>query len=150
MAHTCTSILVHCVFSTKNRRNLISSDMQARLWSYMGGIARENGMKAPAVCGTENHVHALVSIPPTMAVSKALQLVKGGSSKWVHDTYPGQPDFGWQEGYGAFSVGISAVADTIAYINRQLEHHRTTTFEDEYREFLARHGVTPDERYLFG
>ena len=84
-----------------------------------------------------------------MAVAKALQLIKGGSSKWIHDTFPAHQDFAWQEGHGAFSIGISGVADTIAYINEQEQHHRTRTFEEEYLEFLKKHDIQYDERYVW-
>src|SRR6516162_1954198 len=130
MAHTYISELVHCVFSTKNRANMIRPERQNDLWSYLGGIARTNGFKAVAIGGTANHVHVLLSLPATMPVAKAVQLLKGGSSKWLNDTDPGQ--FGWQDGYGAFSVGISQQADTVAYINSQSEHHARKSFEEEF------------------
>ena len=88
MSHSFNSSLFHCVFSTKQRRNTITADLQERLWPYFGGIARENKMKALAVGGIEDHVHILISLPSTMPISKAMQLIKGGSSKWVHDTFP--------------------------------------------------------------
>ena len=116
----------------------------------MGGIARENDIKALVVGGTGDHVHMLVSLPSTISIAKAVQLIKGGSSKWVHDTFPGEKAFSWQEGYGAFSIGMSGVDDTIAYINAQEEHHRVKTFEDEFLGFLKRHGIEYDKRYVFG
>ena len=105
MSHTYVSELLHCVFSTKDRRGLIPSSKQPDLWSYLGGIARKNGFKAIAVGGTDNHVHLLLSMPATMPLAKAMQLLKGGSSKWMNDS--GANSFAWQAGYGAFSVGIS-------------------------------------------
>ena len=101
--HARTSILIHCVFSTKNRLALIPSVLQPRLWSYIGGVARTNRMKALAVGGIADHCHVLVSLPPTMALAKAVQLVKAGSSKWMRDI--GRRNFAWQEGYGGFSIG---------------------------------------------
>ena len=86
--HSFVSCLMHCVFSTKERRKLITMDLQDRLYPYLGGIARENKMKALAIGGVEDHVHALVSIPSTMPIAKAVQLLKGNSSKWIHDTFP--------------------------------------------------------------
>ena len=109
MAHSFNSSLFHCVFSTKQRRNTITPDLQERLWPYFGGIARENKMRALSVGGIEDHVHVLLSLPSTMPISKAMQLIKGGSSKWVHDTFPEHHAFAWQEGYGAFSIGVSHV-----------------------------------------
>jgi putative transposase len=87
-------------------------ELQARLWPYLGGIARENRMKALVVGGVENHVHVLLSIPSTLSVAKAVQLLKGNSSKWIHKTFKEHWNFEWQEGYGAFSIGVSGVEDT--------------------------------------
>jgi REP element-mobilizing transposase RayT len=91
----------HCVFSTKERRRLIAPELRDRLWPFLGGIARQNQMKAIEIGGVEDHVHILLSLPSTMAISKALQLMKGGSSKWVHETFPEHRLFAWQEEYGA-------------------------------------------------
>jgi len=141
---------MHYVFSTKNCQKIITPDLERRLWPYMGGIARENKMKALAIGGVEDHVHLLISLPSTLAIAKAIQLIKGGSSKWVTDTFPSHRDFEWQEGYGAFSISVSRVEKTIAYIKNQKEHHRTQTFEEEYKAILRKHGIEYDERYLFG
>jgi len=146
--HSFTSCYLHCVFSTKGRRRLITPELQARLWPYLGGAARENKMKALMVGGVEDHVHVLLSLPATLTSSKALQLLKGNSSKWVHETFPAQGDFAWQEGYGAFSIGVSGVDGTIAYIQNQEEHHRTRTFQEEFITFLKRHGMEYDEATL--
>ena len=150
MAHTYASLLIHCVFSTKNREKVLSPKIRERIWPYMGGITQKNDMKALAVGGTSDHVHLLLSLPTTLAVAKAQQLIKGGSSLWASQTFPSLRNFEWQEGYGAFSVSISHVKDTIAYIARQEEHHRTKTFEEEYIEFLNKHGIEYDERYVWG
>jgi putative transposase len=150
MAHSYSNCLIHGVFSTKNRRNTISRDLQRRLWPFLGGIARQNDTKALAVGGTENHAHMLISLPATLSIAKATQLLKGGSSKWIHETFPGHAEFAWQEGYGAFSIGVSGVEDTIAYINNQSKHHESKTFEEEFLGFLERHGMTYDERYVWG
>ena len=94
MAHTYVSELIHCVFSTKQRRNLISSEVQQQLWEFLGGIARKNGFKALIVGGTENHVHMLLSLPATMPLAKAMQLVKGASSHWMNEKF--KTDFAWR------------------------------------------------------
>jgi REP element-mobilizing transposase RayT len=107
-------------------------------------------MKALAIGGTEDHMHILLSLPATLPVAKAIQLIKGGSSKWVHETFPSHKDFAWQEGYGAFSVSISQVEATITYIKTQEEHHRKKTFEEEFLTFLKKHGIEYDERYILG
>jgi putative transposase len=148
MPHSYVSNLVHYVFSTQERFPFIDPDLEFRLWPYTGGIARENGMKALAIGGTTDHLHALVSLPATMSVAKAVQLLKGVSSKWVHEA-AGYDKFAWQEGYGAFSVSASQKDKTIAYIRGQKEHHRTRTFQEEFLEFLNKHGVEYDPRYVF-
>ena len=104
MSHTYVSELIHCVFSTKQRRNLIPPEVQPQLWALLGGIARKNGFKA-TVGGTENHVHILLSLPATMPLAKAMQLVKGASSHWMNEKF--KTEFAWQERYGAFTVGVS-------------------------------------------
>ena len=149
MPHSYVSNLMHCVFSTKERLPLITPELESRLWPYLGGIARENGMKAIALGGTVDHVHALLSLPGTMSFAKAVQLIKGGSSKWVHDTFREYRKFGWQEGYGAFSVSRSQMDKTVAYIQRQKEHHRKRDFQDEFIDLLDRHGIEYDRRYVF-
>jgi putative transposase len=150
MANSYISLYAHVVFSTKGRQAMITSDLQNRLWAYMGGIARENQMKALSVGGIQDHVHVLLSLSATLPVAKAVQLIKGGSSKWVHDTFVGLRKFAWQEGYGAFSVNVSLLEETIRYIETQGEHHRRKTFQEEYIEFLRRHGIDYDERYVWG
>jgi REP element-mobilizing transposase RayT len=146
MGHAHHSILVHCVFSTKQRRKLIAPVLRERLWPFLGGIARKNGYHALAIGGTDDHVHLLLSLPTTMSIAKAVQLIKGGSSKWIHDTFPEFREFAWQDGYGAFTIDKSGVAETIAYINRQEEHHRTVRFDQEFEAFLRRHDINFDPR----
>ena len=139
----------HCIFSTKERRPLISAPLRERLWPYLGGIARENGKKAIEVGGVQDHVHLILSLPSTMSIAKAVQLVKGGSSKWVHDHFPEHRLFGWQVKYGSFSVSASQLDNTIQYIRNQEAHHRKMTFEEEFLELLKRHRVEYDPRHLW-
>jgi len=146
--HSFTSILIHCVWSTKKRESFLGSEVRNRLWPYLGGIARENRMKALAIGGVADHVHMLISLPRTLSVSKALQLLKSNSSKWIHETFPKLHSFEWQEGYGAFSIGITAVDATVGYIRDQAEHHRKRSFRDEFVAMLRRHGLDYDERML--
>jgi len=149
MAHTYCSSLFHCVFSTKERRKVIAEDVRERLWAYIGGIAREHEMKALAVGGTEDHVHILLSLPATKGGSQAMREIKQGSSRWMHETC-GMPEFAWQEGYGAFSVGLNQVDATVAYIASQQEHHRRRDFQAEYVAFLKKHRIEYDPRYVWG
>ena len=146
--HSFVSCLMHCVWATKERRPLIKLELQPRLWSYLGGIARENKIKALVVGGMADHVHVLVSIPATLSLSKCVQLLKGNSSKWVHETFKEQWDFEWQEGYGAFSIGISGVEDTMKYIQGQAEHHRKVSLKEELEVFLKKHRMEYVERDL--
>jgi putative transposase len=146
--HAFTSTLVHIVFATKNREASLPAEIQSRLCQYLGGIARANKMKALAVGGGADHLHVLVGIPPTLTVSKVVQILKGNSSKWLNETFPEHGRFAWQEGYGAFSVGISAVDDTVRYIVKQAEHHRKRTFRDELELMLKRHGLKFDQRSI--
>jgi REP element-mobilizing transposase RayT len=97
MPHSYISCLMHCIFSTRQRHKTISTDLQQRLWPFIGSIARENKMKALAIGGTEDHIHILLSLPATFPVAKAIQLIKGGSSKWIHEMFPSHRDFTWQE-----------------------------------------------------
>src|SRR6266536_1355714 len=99
MSHTFSCSLFHCVFSTKERRKMIAPDIQARLWAYMGGIAREHDMRALAVGGIDDHVHILLSLPSSMPIAQAMREIKSGSSHWMHETCKVK-NFAWQEGYG--------------------------------------------------
>ena len=121
---------------------MLTAAIRERLWSYLGGIAREHDMKALAIGGVGDHVHLLLSLPAMLSISKAMQLLKGNSSKWLRDTFPElqQHDFAWQEGFGSFSIGVSGVKDTIHYIQTQEEHHRKKSFREELEVFLKKHG----------
>jgi REP element-mobilizing transposase RayT len=149
MSHTYCCSLFHCVFSTKERRKSILADIQPRLWAFMGGIARNHEMKALAIGGTDDHVHLLLSLPSSLAIAKAMQEIKSASSHWMHDTCA-MEDFEWQEGYGAFSIGWAQLSPTIAYIERQKEHHRKRDFQAEFIAFLKKHRVEYDPRYVWG
>lgn len=149
MSHSFVSALFHVVFSTKHRKPTIREEFRARLWKYMGGIARKHKMKALAIGGTADHCHLLISLPSTMDIAKAVQLIKGGSSKWVHDEIPDSQQFAWQEGYGAFSIGVSQKPATIKYIRNQEEHHRKKTFKEEFEEFLVRHEMEFDVKFIW-
>jgi putative transposase len=138
MTHSYISIFIHYIFSTKNREKIITADLENRLWQYMTGIARENNIKMLAIGGVENHIHLLASLPSTLSIAKAIKFIKGGSSKWIHDTFPEYSNFKWQEGYGAFSVSISHIEKTVAYINKQKEHHKKRTFQEEYLAFFKK------------
>jgi putative transposase len=146
--HSFTSCLIHCVWSTKCREPYLNADIRARLWPYLGGVAKQNQIRALAIGGTSDHVHILVSLPSTLPVAKAVQLLKGNSSKWIHETFPRLHSFEWQERYGAFSIGVSGVDKTKAYIQSQEEHHRRHSFRDEFTAMLCKHGLANEEPFV--
>ncbi len=149
MSHTYCCSLFHCVFSTKDRRETIAPEIQARLWAYMGGIARERGMKALAVGGVNDHAHMLLSLPASLPIANAMREIKSASSRWMHETCAIE-GFEWQEGYGAFSIGWAQIDGTVSYIARQEEHHRKRDFQAEFVAFLKKHCVEYDSRYIWG
>ena len=148
-AHTYCSSLFHCVFFTKERRRIIAPEIQERLWAYIGGIAREHEMKALAVGGTDDPAHTLLSLPASLALAAAMREIKSGSSRWIHETC-GLPNFAWQEGYGAFSIGWAQVDATLTYIASQEVHHRKRDFQAEFISFLEKHRIEYDPRYVWG
>jgi putative transposase len=139
----------HCVFSTKERRPLITPALQERLWPFVGGIARQNKIAALEIGGVSDHIHVLLSLPATVSIAKAIQLIKGGSSKWVHETFPEHRLFGWQEEYGVFSVSLSQLETVVQYIKNQEQHHRKTTFQEEFLALLKKHHIEYDARYIW-
>jgi REP element-mobilizing transposase RayT len=149
MPQAYTSCLIHCVFSTKHRRPTIIPEIRERLWAYMGGILRAMNALPHAVGGTSNHAHLLLSLPAALPLSTVMRVVKGRSSRWIHDLFPSARQFAWQEGYGAFSIGASRLQETIAYIQNQEAHHRVRTYQEEFLKLLAQHGIEPDYRYIW-
>ena len=144
MPHTYASIFIHCVFSTKERRPLIPADRTAELYAYLGVIARGEGFSLIAAGGTTNHLHLLLELPPPCTLARAIQNLKGSSSRWMGD------GFSWQQGYGAFSVSPSQLEVVKGYIKNQEEHHRKRDFEQEFVTLLRSCGIEFDERYIFG
>ena len=147
MPSTHLSLHYHLVFSTKERRAIITPDWRERLHSYMGGILNSMGAVPQAIGGVADHVHLLVGLKATHCLADVMRDLKRGSSEWVHDTIQDRA-FAWQEGYGAFTVSATVREEVRHYIARQEEHHRTRTFREEYLEFLHRGGVEFDERYV--
>lgn len=150
MPNTFTSLHVHVVFSTKNRERWLRPEIEEDVWRYLGGICRAHQIKPVQIGGFDDHVHLLLGLPPTLALSNAMKRIKGESSKWLSAELQGMKDFAWQDGYGAFSVGKSQIADTVRYIQDQRQHHQRVAFEDEYRKFLHVHEIVSEERYIFG
>ncbi len=149
MAHTFTNLLTHMIFSTKDRMPFIEPELKPRLCAYLGGIVKELKGKPYSIDGTNDHVHMLVSLPPTLAIADALRIIKTNSSGCVHGLEARYRKFGWQIGYGAFSVSKSNVGAVVRYIQAQEEHHKTVTFKDEFIVYLKKHGIAYDERYIW-
>ncbi len=150
MAQTLVNVLVHIVFSTKNRRDLIDAEIEPELHAYMAGILKNLGSPCLAINGTANHVHLLVAPSKNIALSRLVGEVKKGSSKWIKTKGLHLRRFDWQDGYGAFSVGQSSVDALKKYIAAQKEKHKKRTFQEEVREILRKYAVPYDERYLWG
>jgi REP element-mobilizing transposase RayT len=147
MPHTFTNLLTHIIFSTKDRAPLITDDLKSQLHAYMGRIIRELKGRALIVNGTADHVHLLLSASPSLSLSDGMRVLRTNSSRWAHAT--GHAGFGWQSGYGAFSVSQSNVEAVLEYIAHQEEHHRKVTFQEEYVMFLRKHGISYDENNLW-
>ena len=145
MPHALTSNLLHCVFSTKGRANSIP-DPQA-LGRYLGGVAREKNIPLLIAGGTNNHLHLLIALPAAMPLAKAIQELKGNSSRWLNQLGSG---FAWQEGYAAFSVSPSNKRAVMEYIAEQPHHHAKRSFEQEFVAILRKSEIDYDPRFIFG
>jgi REP element-mobilizing transposase RayT len=149
MGHTYTNLLLHIAFSTKERRPLIHDTFRDRLHEYLGGVANEEFGRSVKIGGTDNHVHGLIVLRTDTSLGEAMAKWKSLSSGWVHKTFPGEGDFGWQQGYGAFSVSESLAQKVRDYIANQVEHHRKMTFEEEFVSLLKRHGIQYDPGHIW-
>ena len=148
MPQSLVKILVHIVFSTKNRIDIITPEIEARLYGYIGGIIENNGAKMIVAGGMPDHGHLLVSLGRN-DVAGLIGDVKRDSSSWMKKQDKRFAEFYWQRGYGAFSIGESQVPAVTKYILNQKEHHKRQTFEDEFRELCRKYGVEIDERYCW-
>jgi REP element-mobilizing transposase RayT len=147
MPNTFTSLRYHLIFATKNREPSLVPPLLERMHAYLGGCVRTIGGVPLQIGGVADHVHLLVGLKPTHCVSDVLCTIKKASSDWARREM-GYNKFHWQDGYSAFTVGRKGIEDLRRYIATQEEHHRTKTFEEEYRQFLKAHGIEFDERYL--
>jgi putative transposase len=137
------------IFSTKDRHPTITPKIEPELYAYMGGTAKNMDSPCIAIGGTNNHVHLLISQSKTVALSRLMEEVKKSSSKWIKTKSPTLRTFGWQDGYGAFSVGESQVEALQHYIAGQMERHKKLTFEQELVALLKKYNVQYDERYIW-
>ena len=141
--------LIHFVWSTNGRREWIKESWEEQLHAYIGGIARNKSATLIAAGGMPDHLHLLVSLPPTVSISEMVNVLKSNSSRWIHDELPQLNTFRWQEGYGAFSVSRSNEDSVVQYIRRQKEHHKKRDFKSEFLDFLKRHGIDYDTNYIW-
>jgi REP element-mobilizing transposase RayT len=148
MSDSYTNLLYHMVFSTKDRRPLITCEYEARLYDYIRGTIRGLGGICLELNGTEDHVHILTKLRPDRALSDVLRELKASATGWMHDIFPALKDFSWQRGYGAFTVSQSNTDEVRRYIARQKEHHAKFSFRDEFIQFLKDNGIDYDERYV--
>jgi len=147
MSHTYSTNLVHCVFSTKGRVDMIPNNLRESLYAYVFGTARNLKTDLIAIGGTSNHIHILLSVPPKLSLSDAVRDLKANSSRWMREQ---DVRFAWQEGFGAFSVSPSQVSVVKSYIRNQQGHHRRRNFEEEFVLLLKKSGVAFDPKYVFG
>jgi REP element-mobilizing transposase RayT len=147
VAQTLGNVVVHLIFSTKERKPLIAPDIRSSLFAYLGGIIRELRGTALIVNGTSDHVHMLIRIRPAHSIAEVARIVKANSSGWIRKG--GHTEFAWQSGYGVFSVSESSIPAATKYIAHQEEHHKKHSFQEEFVAFLKKNNVAYDERYIW-
>ena len=149
MPQSLSRVILHIVFSTKNREPWLSSDIRPRIHAYLATVCRDIGSDAPEVGGVADHVHIVATIPRTVSQAEMIEKIKKSSSKWIKGIDTRYRGFFWQRGYSAFSVSLSQLNAVLQYVRTQEEHHRTRTFQEEYRELVRKHGVEFDEKYVW-
>ncbi|MBT3279200.1 MAG: IS200/IS605 family transposase [Phycisphaerales bacterium] len=143
-----SDINFHVVYATKGRKPFLDKETIQRLADYSGGIIRKAGGVLLAANGTADHLHLLLALQPTCTPAEVIRDIKANSSRWIHETFPDNSDFAWQDGYSIFSVSQSVVPNVVSYIQTQPDHHKRMSFQDELRSLLDRHEIEYDERYL--
>jgi REP element-mobilizing transposase RayT len=149
MPQSLDNVLLHLVFSTKERFAFLGNSIRPALHAYLATVARNAGCECPRVGGVADHVHLAIQFPRTITIANLVEDLKTASSKWIKTQSPELQAFAWQRGYGVFSVGPADLDALLRYIDNQEEHHRTKSFQEEYRTFLKKYAVTYDERYVW-
>jgi putative transposase len=149
MAQSLSNVLLHLVFSTKNRHLWLDEGIEEELFKYIAGICRESKCPSHGIGCADDHIHIACTLSRTLAISKLIEEIKTGSSKWIKTKGEQYAEFAWQNGYGAFSIGQSQLPDLKRYLGNQREHHRRISFQDEYRQIMAKYEIEYDERYVW-
>ncbi len=150
MPQSLARVVLHVVFSTKGRTPFLKdADVRTELHAYMAGILQNIGCEPVVINGVEDYMHVLCNLPRTITIADLVEEGKKSLSRWIKTKGAAYHDFQWQAGYGAFSVSQSNVEQVRLYVENQEEHHRTLTFQDEFRALCRKHGVAVDERYVW-
>ncbi|MEP7011532.1 MAG: IS200/IS605 family transposase [Acidobacteriota bacterium] len=149
MPQSLANVVLHLIFSTKDRYAYIGPTIRTPLHAYLATVARNAGCLCDRAGGVADHVHMAIRFSRTITIAALVEELKTSSSKWLKTQSPDLQNFAWQRGYGVFSVGPGDLEALVAYIDNQEEHHRTRTFQEEYRAFLAKYKVAYDERYVW-
>lgn len=149
MPQSLSNLVIHVIFSTKNRERLLDASVRPNLFSYLATVARNADCECYRVGGVEDHVHLAIRLSRSISVSKLISTLKTASSQWLKIQAPELANFSWQSGYGVFSVSPSDLELLQSYIDRQEEHHQKKTFQDEFRAFLTKYEIAYDERYVW-
>ncbi len=150
MTHSYKVHFFHLIWSTKQRKSQISSNVQPHLYSFMASTIKHNSGKLREIGGMPDHVHLLVELKTLDKFSQFVRNVKNSSSLWIHKNFPELHDFAWQDGFGSFSVSFSSLDDVKKYIQNQEKHHVSMSFDEEFLKFLTCHNVKYDERFALG
>jgi REP element-mobilizing transposase RayT len=149
MPQSLSIVVIHVIFSTKERHPFLDPDTRPNLHAYLATVARNAGCECYRAGGVADHVHLAIRLSRTLTIADLVENLKTSSSKWLKTQAPNLAAFAWQRGYGCFSVGPADLDSLRAYIDNQEEHHRTRTFQEEFRMFLKKYGVEHDEAYLW-
>jgi REP element-mobilizing transposase RayT len=149
MGQSLSNVLLHIIFSTKNRHPFIDEVIESELYAYITSISVTCGSYVHKIGGVSDHIHLFTTLPRTLSISDLTEEIKKNSSKWIKTKGQKYYNFSWQKGFGVFSVSASQHNAVAAYISNQKEHHKIQSYQDEYRQFLRLNNVPYDERYVW-
>lgn len=149
MPQSLSRVIIHLIFSTKDRHPWLDPEVRPRMHAYLATVCRDLGGETHRVGGMSDHVHIVTTLPRTISQAELVEKAKTSSSGWIKTLGSSYTQFHWQRGYGAFSVSPSQLAEVVRYVEKQEDHHRTRTFQEEFREVLRKHDLPFDERYVW-